>query len=146
MAANNELPQFIENTRQLLQLNAAKFGLMVERQVQAALLPTLVGPRSQLEPDLWRLLVLLLDGHEAAAPPFDDSLWERACAASASGLSLDPARPARFPRAAAAVVRTMTDLREVGVLPRPKLPPSGMTAAPGTAAPAKGPARPGVKT
>lgn len=121
MASTSGLSELVENLRALLSNNAARFGLMVERQVQFALLPKLEGTRPALEPHLWSLLVLLLDGHEAPVPAADEALWRRALEAAQAGTTLAGDRPARFPKAAVAIAGAAVVLREVGVYPRPKL-------------------------
>ena len=113
--------EYIDNTRTLLNMNAARYGLLVERQVQVALLPKIQGPRAVLEPALWELLALLLDGHEGQAPALDDTTWAKASACATSGVALSHDGPARFPRAASAVATALAQLREIGVYPKPKL-------------------------
>ncbi len=67
------------------------------------------------------LLVFCLDGHEAEIPDLDDAVLERAQEAVQAGKSLSSGEPARFPRAAGAVLEALSTLREAGVYPRPKL-------------------------
>ncbi|MBC7792314.1 MAG: hypothetical protein H7Z43_01285 [Clostridia bacterium] len=113
--------EYIDNTRTLLGMNAARYGLIVERQVQFALLPKIQGQRAVLEPALWELLALLLDGHDGQVPALDDNAWAKASAAATRGAAFSSDGPARFPRAAAAVARALGELREIGVYPKPKL-------------------------
>ena len=117
--------EYVGNMRALLTTNAARYGLLVERQVQFALLPKVAGPRHALEPALWELLALLLDGHEATPPALDDATFARAVEAAKAGVGLASGGPARFPRAAAAVLSALTELREIGVYPKPKLMQAG---------------------
>lgn len=113
--------EYIDNTRTLLAMNAARYGLLIERQVQFALLPKIQGPRAQLEPALWELLALLLDGHEGQVPALDDDAFAKATTAANAGAAYSHAGPARFPRAAAAIAKALAELREIGVYPKPKL-------------------------
>jgi hypothetical protein len=117
--------EYVGNVRALLNTSAARYGLLVERQVQFALLPKVAGQRAVLEPALWELLALLLDGHEVSAPALDEAAWTKATAAVAAGTGLTHDGPARFPRAAAAIARALTELREIGVYPKPKLMQAG---------------------
>lgn len=116
----DELKSYADNLRALLTSNATRWGLVIERQVQFAFLPKISGTRAALEPSLWSLLVLLLEGHEAGVPALEDTLAQKALAAALLGQNL-AGTPARFPKAAAAVARAMSELRELGVYPRPKL-------------------------
>jgi hypothetical protein len=113
--------EYVGNMRALLTTNAARYGLLVERQVQFALLPKVTGPRHALEPALWELLAMLLDGHEAAPPALDDAAFTKAVEAAKTGKNFTASGPARFPKAAAAVLIALTELREIGVYPKPKL-------------------------
>lgn len=107
-----DVAEVTENLRTMLRMNPKRFGIMVERQVQFALLPRLEGPRATLEPPLWDLLALLLGGPEAVAPALDDSAIESATSQARDG-------QARFPKSAAAVANALEALREHGVLPPP---------------------------
>ena len=121
MARRVNLPEYLRNTRELLRLDAAKFSLMIERQVQVRVLPSVAGPRAELEEPLWQLLLLCLDGHEADAPPLTQAAWEKALSAAQNGQAVGNGAAAPYPRAARAVLQTLTTLREVGVFPPPKL-------------------------
>ena len=121
MGRSVNLPEYLANMRALLRRDEVKFGLMVERQVQVRVLPCVSGARAALEPHLWELLVFCLDGHEATAPSLDDATFERAHDAADAGTRMLGEGEAPFPRAAAAVIRTLDTLREVGVFPPPKL-------------------------
>ncbi|MEK7705178.1 MAG: hypothetical protein AAB426_09485, partial [Myxococcota bacterium] len=121
MSWERELNEYVDNLRALLGLNEARYGIMVERQIQAQLLRRMSGTRAALEPGLWSLLVLCLDGHETEVPQLAEALWERAQAAAIERKSLDGTRPARFPTAAAALVVSLTVMRTHGVYPKPKL-------------------------
>lgn len=125
MANAEELAEYVGNLRALLNQSEARFAIMVERQVQFALLPKLAGPKSSLESPLWDLLVLLLDGHQAPVESPTDPLWTRALDAAQQGASLSMADgKARFPKAAQAVAGVAATLRDCGVYPAPRLPPS----------------------
>lgn len=113
--------EYIENMRALIDQQPHLFGMMVERQVQARLLPRISGTRQALEPDLWALVVFCLDGHQAEAPPLTDETFERASAAAAQGQRLGGEGEAAYPRAAQAVVAALATLREAGVYPPPRL-------------------------
>ena len=52
------------------------------------LLPKLTGPKNALEPHLWSLLVLLLDGPHASVETPTEPLWARALAAAQQGTGL----------------------------------------------------------
>lgn len=116
-----DVAEVTENLRAMLRLNAKRFGLMVERQVQGALLPRVQGSRAALERPLWSLLVLLVAGHEAATPPLDDAAFETWTACASAGTDHSGQKRAAFPRAAAAVADALSQLREHGVLPTPRL-------------------------
>ena len=122
-----ELAQYVDNLPSLLR-QGPHFGLAIERQVQFALVPRLQGARAHLEPHLWRLLFLCLDGPDAPAPPIDAAAIQKAEAAARAGSSSTDA-PARFPQAARAVVASLAVVREFGVLPKPKLAPARDVAA-----------------
>lgn len=117
--------EYVGNMRALLATNAARYGLLVERQVQFALMPKVSGPRHALEPALWDLLTLLLDGHEAAAPALDDATFAKAVEAVKAGKSWVTNNPARYPKSAAAVMAALSEVREIGVYPKPKLMQAG---------------------
>ncbi len=121
MSERAEIAEYLDNLRALLAAGQPRFALMVERQVQFALLPHLAGTRAQLEPHLWQLLILCLDGPAADAPPCDETQWNRATTAAAARQALSGATPARYPQAAQAVAATLGVLREFGVFPKPKL-------------------------
>lgn len=121
VAQGSELLQYADNLRALLAQDASRFGLMVDRQIQFALLPRLAGTRVSLEPALWDLLILCLDGPSAPLPLVDDATFTRAHAAAHGGTSLDGARRAAFPGAARALSLALATVREVGVYPRPLL-------------------------
>lgn len=121
MSWEKELASYVENLRALLSLNEPRYAVMVERQIQAQLLRRMNGTRAALEPGLWSLLVLCLDGHAAEVPALTEPLWERAQAASIARQSFDATRVARFPTAAAALVAALAVMREHGVYPKPKL-------------------------
>lgn len=113
--------EYIGNTKTLLGMNAARYGMLVERQVVFALLPKIQGQRAVLEPALWELLALLLDGHEGQVPALDDNAWAKAAEAATTGAAYSHDGPARFPKAASAVAKALGELRDVGVYPKPKL-------------------------
>lgn len=117
--------EYVGNMRALLTMNAARYGLLVERQVQFALLPKVTGPRSSLEPALWELLAMLLDGHDAPIPPLDDTAFAKAVEAAKAGKNFGANGPAKFPKAAMAILGALTELREIGVYPKPKLMQAG---------------------
>lgn len=117
--------EYVGNMRALLTTNAARYGLLVERQVQFALMPKVTGPRHALEPALWDLLTMLLEGHEVATPALDDAAFAKAVEAMKAGKSWVSNGPARFPKSAAAVMAALTELREIGVYPKPKLMQAG---------------------
>lgn len=122
MSPNNLfLTEYLQNTRALLHKNYSVFHLSIERQVQFQVLPRLVGNRASLEPHLWDLLVLCLDGHEVTAPPLQDTQWNLAKTAVAQQTALLSEKRATYPKAAAAVLKAIETLRAVGVLPPPKL-------------------------
>ncbi len=121
MADAKELAEYVVNVRALLLADPARWGMVVERQVIAGLLRHLHGPRAALEPHLWMLFVLCLDGPAAAVPLVDHAAWERLRQAAARGSSSEGDQPAAYPRAALAVAQALTDLRETGVYPRPLL-------------------------
>ncbi|MBI5510633.1 MAG: hypothetical protein HY903_17890 [Deltaproteobacteria bacterium] len=114
-----QLPEYIDNVRALLRRAPGTWRLVVERQILATLLPALSGHRARLEPDLWALLCLCLDGHEAEPPALSDALWERAFTAAQGGRNSSDTLPAAYPRAARAVADAILCLRETGVFPRP---------------------------
>lgn len=107
-----DVVEVTDNLRTMLRMNPKRFGIMVERQVQFALLPRLAGPRSTLEKPLWDLLALLIGGPDATAPALNESTIESVSTEARSG-------QARFPKSAAAVVDALETLREHGVLPPP---------------------------
>jgi hypothetical protein len=113
--------EYVDNMRALLVEQPQFYGLMVERQVQARLLPRLAGSRVRLEPELWPLLVFCLEGHEVAAPAFDEEQIQRALAAASGGTRLMGDGAAVYPAAAKSVAEALVVLREVGVYPRPVL-------------------------
>ena len=119
--AGVDVPEYLNNIRELLRTDAKMFRIMVSRQVQGRLLPQVEGTRAELEGDLWDLLVFCLDGHEVIAPPLDDEVYGRAQEATEAGASLATEGKAAFPRAATAVLAALDTLREVGVYPPPKL-------------------------
>lgn len=110
-----------DNLRTMLRMNPQRFGIMVERQVQFALLPRVAGPRAALEEPLWELLVMLVEGHEHAPPPFSDQMLEDWMECADAALNHRRDGKAAYPKAAAAVASALRDLREFGVLPAPKL-------------------------
>ncbi|MEM6730160.1 MAG: hypothetical protein AAF658_01315 [Myxococcota bacterium] len=114
-----DVAEVTDNLRTMLRMNAKRFGLMVERQVQVALLPKVQGPRAALEEPLWELLVLLVDGHEATAPPITEEALEDWFECAESAVNHARTDRAAFPKAAAAVARAMRALHEHGVLPPP---------------------------
>jgi hypothetical protein len=97
-----------------------RWRVVVERQVIAQVLPRLTGTRALLEPAVWELLVLCLDGPEAATPGLDEAQWAKAELATTGGRALQTDEPAAFPRAAAAVRGVLVALRQAGVYPPPK--------------------------
>jgi hypothetical protein len=113
--------EYVTNMRQLLGADRAKFGIMVERQVQFRLLPQVQGHRAALEPQLWDLLVFCLDGHDAPVPRLDDAAYARAAEAVKGAQALAGGRAAAWPRAASAVLAALQALRETGIYPPPKL-------------------------
>ncbi len=110
-----------DNLRTMLRMNPKRFGIMVERQVQFALLPRAEGRRAALEMPLWELLVMLVEGHDSIAPPLTDSALEEWMECADAGLNHARDGKAAYPKAAAAVATALRDLREYGVLPAPKL-------------------------
>jgi len=123
MAWAEQLPEYVENLRALLRNNEARYGLMVERQIQAQLLRKMTGLRASLELPLWALLVLCLDGYQAQVPPLDDATFVAASQAAGASTSLGRAGPASYPQAARSLVNAMAVLRQYGVYPKPKLSP-----------------------
>jgi len=115
------LPEYLGNLRALLQSDMKRWRLVVERQVLTQILPRVSGSRASLESNLWELLVLCLDGAEAAAPDLNDERWEAAREAAADGQALLGDGAAEFPRAAIGVAMLLAELREVGVYPPPKI-------------------------
>lgn len=113
--------EYIENMGALLRQQPELFGFMVERQIQARLLPRVAGSRQALEPKLWALLIFCLDGHEAGVPPLDDDAFTRAEQAAREGTGSSGAGAAAYPEAARSVIATLSSLREVGVYPPPRL-------------------------
>ena len=79
------LPEYLGNLRELLNSDLKRWRMIVERQVLTQVLPKLKGSRTSLEPGLWELLILCLDGVEANAPELDDEHWEAARQAAADG-------------------------------------------------------------
>ncbi len=118
-----QLAEYVDNLRALLAQGDVRFGLMVDRQVQAALLPKLSGSRGALEPHLWELLVLCLEGPAGDRVQLDQGSWDKAVLAAQSGQGLSPGQPARFPRAAQALLQALLTLREHGVYPKPRAKP-----------------------
>lgn len=112
-----------DNLRTMLRMNPKRFGIMVERQVQFALLPRVAGSRAALEPDLYALLVLLVDGHESSVPPPTEQAIDEWLECADSALNHTRDGRAAFPKAARAVADAIRALREHGVLPAPKLQP-----------------------
>ena len=119
MSAPEEISGYLDNVKALLRLDAARWRMVVERQVLSQVLPKLSGNRAALEPQLWDLLIFCLDGHDGNAVGMDDERWEQARSCAAEGLALDTERPAAFPRAAVEVAMVLTELRELGVYPPP---------------------------
>src|SRR5687767_7851753 len=115
-----DVAEYLTNMRELLAKDRAKFGLVVERQVQFRLLPQVAGHRAALEPLLWDLLVFCADGHEARAPALDDAAFARATELVRAGKGMVKAE-AVWPRAAAAVLEALTALRQSGIYPPPKI-------------------------
>lgn len=114
-----DLEEAVDNLRAMLRLNPDRFSVMVQRQVQFALLPKLAGGRGELENPMWSLLVLLVDGHEAPIPALDESSWEQLHArATDEAVGNEPT----FPTAAKAVAQAFSALREFGHYPPPKSP------------------------
>ena len=118
IATARELPEYVDNLRALLRLDAGLWRVVVERQILATLLPRLAGNRAALETHLWALLIICLDGHEAPPPALTDAAWTKALGAAKTGQGFStPAAP--FPRAAVGVAEALAALRETGVFPRP---------------------------
>ena len=116
-----QLPEYVDNLRALLRSNKARFDMMVERQIQAQLLREMTGLRADLEPHLWALLILCLNGHEAPVPALDEAAFTAAQQSAQGGTGLGQPGPCRYPQAARALVTAMIELRQHGVYPRPKL-------------------------
>jgi len=114
-----DLQEYLTNTKALLGLDHARWRVVVERQVQAQVLPNVKGTRVELEPQLWALLVLCLDGHLADVPELTEAGWERGVETARKGSQLGGDGNACYPRAALAVVEVMEQLREAGIYPPP---------------------------
>jgi hypothetical protein len=121
MANRVQLAEYLANVRALLRLDPARWRIVVEKQVQAHVLPHIAGTRAQLEPGLWELLILCLDGHEAAVPAMDETRWEAAREAARDGRDSAGQGPAAYPRAAIETALVMVEVRETGIYPPPKL-------------------------
>ncbi|MBI3178729.1 MAG: hypothetical protein HYZ27_03665, partial [Deltaproteobacteria bacterium] len=119
MADAKQLAEYATNVRALLASDYARWSVVVERQILSQLLRTLHGQRATLEPALWALLLLCLEGPAAAVPLLDDAAWEQAKAAALQGRRWRGSGGAAFPRAAKALAAALGDLRETGVYPRP---------------------------
>lgn len=115
------VPEYLGNLRALLRSDMKRWRMVVERQVLSQLLPRVSGSRAALESPLWELLILCLDGVEATAPELTDEQFEAARQAATDGTAYQAAGPAAFPRAAAGVAALISQLREVGVYPPPKI-------------------------
>lgn len=121
MANRVQLAEYLANIKALLRLDPNRWRIVVEKQVQAHVLPYIAGTRAQLEPRLWELLVFCLDGHEAPVPEMTEQRREAAVAAARDGRMLAGQQRAAFPRAAVETALVLEELREVGVYPPPKL-------------------------
>jgi hypothetical protein len=121
VAGSVKVSEYVDNVRALWRQDPVRWRVVIERQVLVQVLPRLQGTRALLEPDLWQLLVLCLDGPDTEAPPLDDGAFGRAEQAVAKGRALLEDRPAAFPRAATAVHGVLVTLRQAGLYPPPKV-------------------------
>jgi hypothetical protein len=121
MANTVQLAEYLANIKALLRLDPNRWRIVVEKQVQAHVLPHIAGTRAQLEPRLWELLIFCLDGHEASVPEMTEQRWEAAVAAARESRMLVGRERAVFPRAAIETALVLAGIREVGVYPPPKL-------------------------
>lgn len=121
MAHGIQLGEYLDNIKALLRGDESRWRIVVERQVQTRVLPNVVGARVDIEPLLFALLILCLDGHQAEIPELTDETWETARDAARSERSMSGEAAAVFPRAAVAVALVITEVREAGVYPPPKI-------------------------
>lgn len=112
-----KLDEYIKQIRALLRLDPVRWSVIVERQIQYAVLPKIQGNRARLEPQLWELLFFCLDGHEAVIPPFNESLWQQIPQWLQQETGSHAQHEAVYLAAAKTVFHVMTLLREHGVYP-----------------------------
>jgi hypothetical protein len=106
------LLEYVANMSALLATDPRRYRSAVARQVQAAILPRLVGTCAELEAPLWRLIHLCLNGTDSSTPAMDERALEAVSARLASGTP-----PICFPESARASWDAFTALRAGGIFP-----------------------------
>jgi hypothetical protein len=114
MAQGDLIFDYLTNMRALLSANPSMFKMMVERQVMSRLLPKIKGTRHELEHPLWELLIFCLDGAQAKPPELSNEMYLKAQQAANTGYTLEGEHTAHFPKAAFAVTKVLSTLRESG--------------------------------